>query len=144
MTYPKTIKTPAATRLRVLAAVLAVIAAPGAGFADDTGEQEYMNSCAVCHGIDGAGAGPMMSVLSVAPPPLTALSKANDGVFPMARVIEIIDGRRDVRGHGTTNMPVWGAVYTQPTQAQVDPEGARLAVRGRILSLAYYLESIQE
>lgn len=130
--------------VRLCAASLAILAAPATTLADATGEQEYMNSCAVCHGIDGAGRGPMMQVLSVAPPPLTGLSQANDGVFPMARVIEIIDGRRDVRGHGTTNMPVWGAVYTQPTQAQVDPEGARLAVRGRILSLAYYLESIQE
>jgi mono/diheme cytochrome c family protein len=126
------------------AAVAALALVPAAALPDRVGEQEFMDFCAVCHGIEADGKGPMRTVLSVAVPPLTGLSMANGGVFPMSRVIEIIDGRSTLRGHGATSMPVWGTVYTDPTQAGVDPEGARLAVRRRILALAEYLESIQD
>ena len=114
-------------------------------YADEAGEREYMNSCAVCHGADGSGSGPMSAVLSVVAPPLTGLSAANDGAFPMLEVIQVIDGRSGVRGHGTdAGMPVWGAAYKAPLAGEIGVYGAEVAVRGRILSLAYYLESIQE
>ncbi|MCK0104654.1 c-type cytochrome [Pseudohalocynthiibacter aestuariivivens] len=117
-----------------------------AASADETGEREYMNSCASCHGVDGKGAGPVASALSInIPKPLTGLSAANDGEFPMLEVIQIIDGRTGVRGHGTAaSMPVWGAVYKSPIVGEIGPYGAEIAIRGRILSLALYLESIQE
>ena len=116
-----------------------------AASADETGEAEYMNSCASCHGVDGRGSGPVSSVLSVIAPPLTGLSAANDGEFPMLQVIQIVDGRTGVRGHGTdAGMPVWGAVYKAPLVGEIGASGTEIAVRGRILSLALYLESIQE
>lgn len=126
----------------VAAACTAVVA--GSAFADSTGEIEYMNSCASCHGIGGKGMGPVSEVLSVVAPPLTDLSADNDGVFPMLETIQIIDGRTGVRGHGTEGMPVWGAVYKAPMEETVGSYGSEIAVRGRILSLALYLESIQE
>jgi len=117
-----------------------------AASADETGEGEYMNSCASCHGVDGKGAGPVASVLSIKiPKPLTGMSAANDGEFPMLKVIQIIDGRTGVRGHGTAaSMPVWGAVYKSPLVGEIGAYGTEIAVRGRILSLALYLESIQD
>ena len=136
-------------RFLACAAVSCGLAAGGAGLsgaahAESAGQAEYMNSCASCHGADGRGKGPMIEYLSVSPPALTGLAEANGGVFPMGRVIEVIDGRRGVRGHGSEQMPIWGAVYSDPTQEALDPEGARMAVRGRILSLAYFLEGIQD
>src|SRR6056297_711628 len=68
----------------------------------------------------------------------------NDGVFPMLEVIQIIDGRTGVRGHGGEDMPVWGAVYKAPLAGEIGDYAAETIIRGRILSLALYLESIQE
>jgi mono/diheme cytochrome c family protein len=115
-------------------------------WADEAGKVEYMNSCASCHGADGKGVGPVASALAFKiPKPLTGLAAANDGEFPMSRVIQIIDGRTGVRGHGTdSGMPVWGAVYKAPLVGEIGPYGTEAAVRGRILSLALYLETIQE
>lgn len=127
-------------------AVLAMAPMVGPASADESGMVEYMNSCASCHGADGKGAGPVASALSInIPKPLTGLSAANDGDFPMLQVIQIIDGRSGVRGHGTASgMPVWGAVYKAPLVGEIGQYGSEAAVRGRILSLALYLESIQE
>ena len=128
----------------IAGALVGFVAAPAA-LADDAGQVEYMNSCASCHGADGKGEGPVTSSLSFVAPPLTGLAAANDGVFPMLDVIHIVDGRTGVRGHGTeAGMPVWGAVYKDPIAGEIGTYGAEAAVRGRILSLAYYLESIQE
>ena len=128
----------------LVGAVIACMSGPAA-LADESGKVEYMNSCASCHGIDGKGSGPVMTSLSLVAPPLTGLTAANDGTFPMLEVIHIIDGRTGVRGHGTdAGMPVWGAVYKEPLAGEIGVYGAEVAVRGRILSLAYYLESIQE
>ncbi|SDJ36418.1 Cytochrome c [Lutimaribacter saemankumensis] len=134
-----------ATRYSALGAVLALTLGTMV-WADEAGKTEYMNSCASCHGADGKGVGPVASALAFKiPKPLTGLAAANDGVFPMLEVIQIIDGRTGVRGHGTdSGMPVWGAVYKAPLVGEIGPYGTEVAVRGRILSLALYLESIQE
>ena len=127
-------------------AAAAMAAAPTAALAQDAsvGEQEYIYACASCHGQGGTGAGSMSEYLTIQPPSLTGLSAANDGEFPMLRVIQIIDGRTGVRGHGEDGMPVWGAVYKNPMTTEVGPIAAEIATRGRILSLALYLESLQE
>lgn len=129
------------------AAALAVVSATALGampgLADDAGEFEYMNACASCHGVDAQGTGPVSELMNVVVPPLTNLAEANGGVFPMQDIVAIIDGRTDVRAHGS-GMPVWGAVYQDPVAAEVSGFSADYIARGRILSLAYYLESIQE
>ncbi len=113
--------------------------------ADEAGKTEFMNSCASCHGADGKGSGPVSDALSLIAPDLTGLAASNEGQFPMLEVIQIIDGRSGVRGHGTdAGMPVWGAVYKAPLVGEIGSYGSEIAVRGRILSLALYLESIQE
>ena len=52
---------------------------------------------------------------SLSPPPsdLTRLSETNNGVFPVSRVHEVIDGRMERSIHGTRDMPVWGDRYLQ-------------------------------
>jgi mono/diheme cytochrome c family protein len=114
----------------------------GMAIADETGKQEYMNNCASCHGESGKGQGPLAELMTVDVPSLTALAANNDGVFPMLAVIHSIDGRQGTRGHGYP-MPVWGDRFSRSTDA-TDPYGNEVVVRGRVLSIAYYLESIQE
>lgn len=115
---------------------------PGLAIADATGQSEYMNACAACHGADARGDGPLAELMTVPVPALTGLSAANEGEFPMLDVIHSIDGRQGTRGHGYP-MPVWGSRF----KAEIGmPEslGNEVLVRGRILSIALYLESIQE
>lgn len=126
-----------------LAAMVAGMISANAGAADEAGKSEYMALCATCHGESGQGDGPFAELLTVPVPDLTTIAARNDGAFPMLDVIQIIDGRTGVRGHGTS-MPLWGSRFSTQIGESAGPYGAELLVRGRILSLAYYLESIQQ
>lgn len=112
----------------------------------DFGKREYMNSCGVCHGMDGKGQADIAEFLKTAPPDLTRLSRKNGGVFPMARVYETIDGRLTVRAHGTRNMPIWGQRFSIADAPRYDdyPYNAEALVRSRILGLIDYLYRIQD
>jgi mono/diheme cytochrome c family protein len=112
----------------------------------DLGKQEYLNSCAVCHGADGKAQTQVMDILKVAPPDLRQLSKKNGGVFPMARVYETIDGRLAVKSHGTRDMPMWGQRYSVEAAPIHDdyPYNAEVSARARILGLIDYLYRLQE
>ena len=61
----------------------------------------------------------------------------------MLNVIHIIDGRTGVRGHGG-QMPVFGDAFMAEHPAQERDYADVLATRGRVLSLAMYLETIQK
>ena len=111
------------------------------------GEFEYRNSCAVCHGEDGTGAGPFAGMMEVGPSDLTVLQKNNGGVFPVESLYQAIDGSADVKAHGMRDMPVWGARYiarinTDPAFDYSSEERRRYA-RNRILALIEYLSTIQ-
>jgi hypothetical protein len=85
----------------------------------------------------------MADVVTIKAPNLTLLKERHDGVFPMLDVIHIIDGRTGVRAHGGI-MPVWGQVFSDDAAASSGLYGSVLETRGRIMSLALYLESIQK
>ena len=105
------------------------------------GQREYQQSCAVCHGKEGRGNGPMAELLKKSPPDLTQLRKKNGGQFPFWRVYRMIDGREEVMAHGTRTMQVWGAHFLGEAGGGPLEEDR---VLGRILSLVYYLESLQD
>jgi mono/diheme cytochrome c family protein len=110
---------------------------------DDPGKREYESSCAVCHGVDGKGRGPYSGHLKSTPPDLTTLAKRNNGVFPMAHVYEVVDGRREIPVHGERAMPIWGNRYNARAAEEYFVDG-ELFVRNRILSLIDYLYRLQE
>ncbi|MGE0680181.1 MAG: cytochrome c [Candidatus Binatia bacterium] len=105
------------------------------------GKIPYNQSCASCHGEGGKGNGMVASILMVKPTDLTQLSKKSEGTFPFWRVYGVIDGREEIKGHGLRDMPVWGQVFR--SQAATSPV-AESVVRGRILELVYYIQSLQE
>ena len=115
----------------------------GLAQADEVGRLEYMYNCSACHGESARGDGPVARYLNVETPSLTTLAQQNDGVFPLLHVIHVIDGRQGLGPHGTM-MPVWGERFIASEIGDAGPYGAEVIVRGRILSLARYLESIQE
>jgi len=105
------------------------------------GKIVYDKNCAVCHGRQAKGDGGAVSVLTVKPADLTQIAKKNGGEFPFWKVYGIIDGRNDINAHGSREMPIWGEEFR--IQASSSPT-AESEVRGRILELVYYLQSIQE
>lgn len=119
-----------------------VICAPALADEVDAGRKLYEESCMACHGATGSGGGELTGLLTIATPDLTTLSARNDGEFPMLKVIHIIDGRSGLRAHGGP-MPVYGSVFSASSAAGARDYGAVLETRGRILSIALYLESIQ-
>lgn len=124
----------------------AVIGVPATAFAQHVtiGAIEFRMSCAVCHGKDARGDGPLAHVLTVKPTDLTNLSKSNKGQFPFEQVVETIDGRTQISAHGTREMPVWGTRYEAEVGRQYGPYGSETVVKTRILELVHYLQSIQE
>ncbi|MDX1782496.1 MAG: c-type cytochrome [Thalassovita sp.] len=107
----------------------------------DPGQVSYEQYCAACHGEYGMGQGAIADMLTAEVPDLTTLTARNDGVFPMLEVIHVIDGRTGLRAHGGP-MPVFGALFSD--DMDLGPYGGPVYTRGKILSLAYYLESIQK
>lgn len=93
-----------------LLVAVAILCLSSVGYCEDGGQGKYwyLNYCASCHGTSGKGDGSVAKVLTQKPADLTALAAANGGTFPASRVIETIDGRREVAAHGPRDMPVWG------------------------------------
>ena len=115
---------------------------------ENPGRNEFLQSCASCHGVSGKGDGPIAKSLSPRPSDLTRLSEANNGVFPVSRVHEIIDGRIERLVHGTRDMPVWGERYMREMISPESPgfvskEWAEAMVRRRILALVEYISTLQ-
>jgi len=109
------------------------------------GSDEYRVSCLNCHGEGGMGDGPMMELLTKKPSDLTVLAKNNGGDYPFVRVYQTIDGRLTVPGHGTREMPIWGARYAEEDYERYGTAfGAEDVVRGRILQLVYFIQSLQQ
>jgi mono/diheme cytochrome c family protein len=104
------------------------------------GRQLYLEHCAVCHGRNGNGRGPMWHALSTPPTNLRRLSETYGNPLPTDKIASFIDGRAEVRGHGPRDMPVWGRLVWQNEPS----EGVPGQVAPAIASLVAYLQSIQE
>lgn len=118
----------------------------GAAERVDVGREEYRENCLNCHGEAGDGNGPYAHLLNKSASDLTKLTRNNQGVFPFARVYEVIDGREVVKGHGERDMPIWGNAYRiiageRYFEAPYNPE---VFVRSRILALIEYISRLQK
>jgi mono/diheme cytochrome c family protein len=128
----------------LLVASLAVAQSPRKEKAKETplinsiqGPDLYKAYCASCHGVDGKGNGPMAKSLKVKPSDLTRIAVRNGGTFPLMRVERIISGEEPPpSGHGTSEMPVWGPIFSRIDR---DEDLGRV----RIDNLARHLRDIQ-
>ena len=112
------------------------------------GKADYMTYCAVCHGKRGTGDGPVAKHLTTNPADLSAMTKHNAGTFPEDRVHQVIDGRQEVMGHGTRDMPIWGNWFkfvarTQDAQG-TDNETSEIIVALRIQGLIEHIKTLQK
>jgi mono/diheme cytochrome c family protein len=102
-----------------------------------SGQEMFVNYCAVCHGKDGKGGGPAADALKVAPANLTVLSQKNGGKFPTNHVGSILRGDASLAAHGSQEMPVWGPIFWKMSQGNAGE------VQQRIANLSKYIESLQ-
>jgi len=114
-------------------------AAPQPSAADGVaGAYAFRTHCASCHGADGKGEGPMAASLRFQPPDLTLIAKRNGGSFPVERVQRIVDGRSPLKGHGGSDMPIWGDAFKN-----ADTGYDEAHVKARVQSVVDYLKTIQ-
>ena len=105
------------------------------------GRKLFLQHCSACHGPEGLGNGPAAPALRTPPADLTQIAKRRGGHFPEAQIAAYIDGQKDVRAHGSREMPVWGLRFgEQFGGGEVGEEFAR----GHLQVLVQYLKSIQE
>ncbi|AWC23729.1 cytochrome C [Aminobacter sp. DSM 101952] len=107
------------------------------------GESEFINSCALCHGVRGKGDGPLATELQTAPSDLSLLSERNGDEFPFQLVMAIIDGRHIVPGHGEREMPVWGREFLESDQRTYGATGGEAVTQERVHQLAEYIQTLQ-
>jgi mono/diheme cytochrome c family protein len=112
----------------------------------DMGRLEYEANCVACRGAEGKGDGYYGKVINVKMPDVTTIARRNGGVFPIEKVMMLIDGRDVPAAHGVRQMPIWGIDYSLKS-AEIyrnfpthDPE---TYVRVRILALVDYLYLMQ-
>lgn len=104
-----------------------------------SGEELFLSYCAICHGTDGAGGGPMTEHLKLPPADLTQIAARRAGNYPAEQIYQIIDGRVPVAGHGTGDMPIWGNTLKESEKLKNEKQ-----VRQSIDNLVEYLKTIQQ
>lgn len=132
------------TALLLCAVLGAVVAPPAWAQSVDTekaaqpaysGADEFARHCAICHGLDGRGSGPLAQAMKIAPTDLTRIAAQNKGEFPSAKIADVIRNGGGVLGHGTSAMLPWGKYFSEKHNPEVG--------RGRINALVGYIESLQ-
>lgn len=105
---------------------------------DVSGEAEFLQYCALCHGADGRGLGPLTDddTMKKSVADLTLIAKRNGGVFPFSKVADTIRDGRSVPGHTPSRMMAWGKILS----ADSDPVRAKAI----ILEVTRYVEGLQE
>jgi len=132
----------------LLAVAAAIALVPRASFAQQKlgappGKGSFVRYCASCHGVDGKGNGPFVPMLKEKPGDLTQLAKKNGGKFPALEVADAIDGRKNIPGHGTADMPIWGERFGE-TESGAGSPTTQTAIRQRIQLIIRYIDHIQE
>jgi mono/diheme cytochrome c family protein len=102
-----------------------------------TGAELYARHCAVCHGNDLRGTGPVPQPYRK-PPDLRKLARRHGGKFPEAYVNKVLRNGVTLPAHGPAEMPVWGLDF-----AGKEVENER-EVGIRIRHLVAYIKSVQE
>jgi mono/diheme cytochrome c family protein len=121
--------------------LLATAAAARGGEPDKgivAGGHTFKTYCASCHGKEAKGDGPLADSLRFRPPDLTLLAKRNGGSYPAETIYRTIEGRKPVKGHGGSEMPVWGDAFKN-----VESGFSEEKVKEKIDGLVEFLKSIQ-
>ncbi len=126
------------------ATIAALLLSPAAVLAQDVeaGAALYDHHCAVCHGLEARGNGPLAPALVLQPPSLRDLTQRYDA-FPIRRVVMRIDGTEPLVSHGSP-MPVYGPFFEGDDAALKTETGQPIMTSRAIVDLVAYLREIQE
>jgi len=102
-----------------------------------SGEEMYKQYCAVCHGKEGKGDGPAVSALKHAPPDLTTLANRHNAKFPDEYVASVLRFGVKAPAHGTSDMPIWGPLFSSVSGSDTS------LVQLRIANVNRYLKDMQ-
>jgi len=102
---------------------------------NERGQKLFAQYCASCHGVDGKGSGPAAASLKNKLMDLTMIEK-RDGKFDQIHIQNIISGDKEVIGHGSKEMPVWGTYFRIKGDTSVSTLN--------VYALARYLKAIQQ
>jgi mono/diheme cytochrome c family protein len=125
----------------LLSAAFALFAVSPTANADELsdGRQLYIDHCAACHGINGDGHGPLEHELAKPAADLRILSKRYGNPLPYDQIARFMDGRADVKAHGSRDMPVWGEEMWKNPPGKGNPN----EVSEPVAKIIRYLQSIQ-
>ena len=104
----------------------------------NSGSEMFNAYCAPCHGKDGKGNGPAAAALKVPPANLAQLATKNNGKFPANRVANVLRSGISGGAHGSTDMPIWGPLFSQVSGRD------EAVVQMRIANVIKYIESLQQ
>ncbi len=126
------------------ASLFVLMLLPSAAIAQDAdvGATLYDKHCAVCHGFEGRGNGPLAPALLLQPPVLRDLVQRY-GAFPMERVVMRIDGRDPLVSHGSP-MPIYGPFFEGDSAPLKSETGQPIMTSQPIVDLVAYLQQIQQ
>ena len=142
--------------MRLITVFFVMFSLAGSAFAQQSvpndiikaGEADFQTYCAVCHGRDGKGNGPVAKDLITTPSDLTTLAKRSGGEMFESIIHRVIDGRQDITAHGPRDMPIWGNWFKFMARAgnpeNTDDETAEIIAALRIQGLIEYMKTIQE
>ena len=128
--------------MKLVRATLTVSAASGMAQDVENGTNIYDDQCAVCHGADARGNGPLAPALILQPPSLRDLTQRYDG-FPTVRVVMRIDGSDPLVSHGSP-MPIYGPFFEEKDAIIKSESGQPIMTSQPIADLVAYLKHIQE
>ncbi len=106
------------------------------------GQELYTRYCASCHGVGGKGDGRAAEALEPRPTDLTRLRERYGGSSPLREIMAAIDGRRPVRAHGDSVMPVWGVVFEQEME-ETEVRWPRRTTLHKVRLISEYVLSLQ-
>jgi mono/diheme cytochrome c family protein len=121
---------------RVLLLFALCLATASLSRAQSTGQQAFESRCALCHGLDGKGQGPLADALKLVPADLTLLAQRSKGEFPASRVADVIRSGGGVLGHGSSAMLPWGKYFGEKGKPEI--------AKRRIADLVTYIKSLQQ
>ena len=108
-----------------------------------SGRALFNDYCVSYHGAGGKGDGPAAAGLGKRPADLTGIAARNGGVFPMAKVMSVIDGYTR-RGDRSSVMPELGAALQEgPVVLYDSGDGVATPTPANLVALAEYLKGLQ-
>jgi mono/diheme cytochrome c family protein len=103
--------------------------APAQTKAND-GQEMFTSYCAPCHGRQGKGDGPAAAALTPKPTDLTQFAKRHGGTFSAKDFEDKLRGMSMSPAHGSTDMPVWGPIFSKLGNDQLRTYNLRKYVEG--------------